>query len=240
MGPRPELPAVLGLTEAGGLGKRPGVGYFRDAIMAKIVIRYQNQILGEAQLRPGFNTIGRLPAHPICIENLGISRNHAFIVGDIEEKIFILEDLQSLNGTYVNKKRVHKCLLKSNDVITIGQHALEYLEDAPRPREVPAQAPAVPGRDPFLEVIDTGKSIPLHKETLYFGNSSNDDIHIPGLMIGKQFASIDRKGTVWVINLLVKRFSHIKLNGEEVHSARLKDGDEIEVGGVRFRFLHHG
>jgi pSer/pThr/pTyr-binding forkhead associated (FHA) protein len=210
--------------------------------MAKIVIRYQNQILGEAHLRPGFNTIGRLPAHPICIENLGISRNHAFIIGDVEEKIFILEDLQSLNGTYVNKKRVHKCLLKSNDVITIGQHALEYLEDAPAlragPREAPAAASAPTGREPYLEQQDSGKSIPLLKETTYFGNSSSDDIHIPGLMIGKQFASIDRKGTVWVINLLVKRFSHIKLNGEEVHSARLKDGDEIEVGGIRFRFLH--
>ncbi|MDB5102338.1 MAG: signal peptide protein [Fibrobacteres bacterium] len=208
--------------------------------MAKIVIRYQNQILGEAQLRPGFNTIGRLPAHPICIENLGISRNHAFIVGDIEEKIFILEDLQSLNGTYVNKKRVNKCMLKSNDVITIGQHALEYIEEVPRPRGNPAPAAAAIGREPSLERMDTGRSFPLLKETLYFGNSSSDDIHIPGLMIGKQFASIDRKGTVWVINLLVKRFSHIKLNGEEVNSARLKDGDEIEVGGVAFRFLHPG
>jgi pSer/pThr/pTyr-binding forkhead associated (FHA) protein len=205
--------------------------------MAKIVIRFQNQILGEAQLRPGFNTIGRLPAHPICIENLGISRNHAFILGDTEEKIFILEDLQSLNGTYVNKKRVHKCLLKPNDVITIGQHALEYLEDANQARA--ARAPAAveaKGREPWLEALDTGKSIPLAKETTYFGNSSSDDVLIPGLMIGKQFASIDRKGTVWVINLLVKRFSHIKLNGEEVNSARLKDGDEIEVGGVKFRF----
>jgi pSer/pThr/pTyr-binding forkhead associated (FHA) protein len=208
--------------------------------MAKIVIRYQNQILGEAQLRPGFNTIGRLPAHPICIENLGISRNHAFILGDVEEKIFILEDLQSLNGTYVNKKRVHKCLLKSNDVITIGQHALEYLEEAYRPQSAPAPSPVSPGREPYLEAMDSGKSIPLIKETTYFGNSSSDDIHIPGLMIGKQFASIDRKGTVWVINLLVKRFSHIILNGEEVNSARLKDGDEIEVGGVKFRFLHPG
>ncbi|MEO6098550.1 MAG: FHA domain-containing protein [Fibrobacteria bacterium] len=206
--------------------------------MAKIVIRYQNQILGEAQLRPGFNTIGRLPSHPICIENLGISRNHAFIVGDIEQKIFILEDLQSLNGTYVNKKRVHKCLLRSNDVITIGQHALEYLEAVPKPPESSSRAHTVSGREPYLEMVDTGKSIPLIKETMYFGNSSSDDIHIPGLMIGKQFASIDRKGTVWVINLLVKRFSHIKLNGEEVHSARLKDGDEIEVGVIRFRFLH--
>lgn len=208
--------------------------------MAKIVIRYQNQILGEAQLRPGFNTIGRLPTHPICIENLGISRNHAFILGDVEEKVFILEDLQSLNGTYVNKKRVHKCLLKSNDVITIGQHALEYQEETQRPREPQAPGTAPRGREPILEALDTGRAIPLVKETTYFGNSSSDDVHIPGLMIGKQFASIDRKGTVWVINLLVKRFSHIKLNGEEVNSARLKDGDEIEVGGMRFRFLHPG
>ena len=202
--------------------------------MAKIVIRFQNQILGETRLRPGFNTIGLLPAHPICIENLGISRNHAFIIADVDEKIFILEDLQSLNGTYVNKKRVQKCLLKANDVITIGQHALEYLEEAPPPA-APAAGPEAKGAEPWLEGAD-GKAIPLSKETTYFGNSSSDDIHIPGLMIGKQFASIDRKGTVWVINLLVKRFSHIKVNGEEVASARLKDGDAIEVGGVGFAF----
>jgi pSer/pThr/pTyr-binding forkhead associated (FHA) protein len=207
--------------------------------MAKIVIRYQNQILGETQLRPGFNTIGRLPAHPICIENLGISRNHAFILGDVEEKIFILEDLKSLNGTYVNKKRVHKCLLKPNDVVTIGQHALEFVEEPSAPPAPPALSEGK-GPEPWLEAQGTGKLIPLAKETLYFGNSSSDDIHIPGLMIGKQFASIDRKGTVWVINLLVKRFSHIKVNGEEVTSARLKDGDAIEVGGVAFKFRMPG
>lgn len=205
--------------------------------MAKIVIRYQNQILGEAPLRPGFNTIGRLPAHPICIENLGISRNHAFILGDVDGKIFILEDLRSLNGTYVNKKRIQKCLLKPNDVITIGQHALEYMEEAsPAPTLPPPAFPEADAPEPWLEAAGTGKTIPLTKETTYFGNSSSDDILIPGLMIGKQFASIDRKGTVWVLNLLVKRFSHIKVNGEEVTSARLKDGDAIEVGGVSFVF----
>jgi hypothetical protein len=199
--------------------------------MAKIVIRFQSQILGEHALMPGFTTIGRLPSHPICIENLGISRNHAFILGDIDEKIFILEDLQSLNGTYVNKKRIQKYLLKNNDVITIGQHALEYLDDGFRAKEPPAEK----ALGPFL-VAEGGRSIPLAKETTYFGNSSSDDIHIPGLMVGKQFASIDRKGTAWVINLLVKRFSNLKVNGEEVHSTRLKDGDEIEVAGVKFRF----
>jgi pSer/pThr/pTyr-binding forkhead associated (FHA) protein len=203
--------------------------------MAKIVIRFQNQILGEAILQPGFNNIGRLPSHPICIENLGISRHHAFIIGDIDKKVFILEDLRSLNGTYVNKKRVHKCLLRPNDVITIGQHALEYLEDAIQTK-VQASSPKAISYETVLEVLDTGKVVPITKETTYFGNSSSDDIHIPGLMVGKQFASLDRKGTVWVINLLVKRFSQLRLNGEEITSARLKDGDEIEAGGLKFRF----
>src|SRR5690606_19951804 len=177
------------------------------------------------------------PSHPLCIENLGISRNHAFILGDIDGRIFVLEDLQSLNGTYVNKKRVHKHLLKANDVITIGQHALEYLEEPSHPGSPEPAAPS--GKEPFLET-ETGKAYPLIKESTFFGNSSSDDIHIPGLMVGKQFASIDRKGTVWVINLLVKRFSHILVNGEEVASARLKNGDEIDVGGVKFRFVHQG
>lgn len=204
--------------------------------MAKIIIRFKNQTLAETQLKPGFNTIGRLPSHPICIENLGISRHHAFILGDIDQKIFILEDLQSLNGTYVNKKRVHKCLLRPNDVITIGQHALEYLEDDIKPKMAVNAAP-LPGFQPLLEAMESGKSYPITKETTYLGNSSTDDIHIPGLMVGKQFASVDRKGTAWFINLLVKRFSHLKVNGEEVTSARLKDGDLIEAGGIKFRFI---
>jgi hypothetical protein len=92
------------------------------------------------------------------------------------------------------------------------------------------------GHEPVLVVLATGKSIPLIKETTYLGNSSTDDIHIPGLMVGKGFASIDRKGTMWIINLLVKRFSHLKVNGEEITSVHLKDGDEIEAGGMAFRF----
>ena len=203
--------------------------------MAKIVIRFQSQILGESPLKPGFSTIGRLPSHPICIENLGISRNHAFILGDVEEKVFILEDLQSLNGTYVNKKRVQRWLLRPGDVITIGQHALEFQEEAANVRETAPRVDEAAG--PSLLEETTGRRIPLVKETTYFGNSSSDDVHIPGLMVGKQFASIDRKGTAWVINLLVKRFSQLKVNGEEIHSARLKAGDLLEVGGVKFQFL---
>jgi hypothetical protein len=95
----------------------------------------------------------------------------------VAEKIFILEDLRSLNGTYVNKKRVHKWLLKPNDVITIGQHALEYLEeDSPPPAPPPTAYPESNRPEPWLEGQADGKIIPLSKETTYFGNNSRASI----------------------------------------------------------------
>lgn len=210
--------------------------------MAKIVVRHQNQTLAEFGLHRGVNSVGRLPTHTVCIENLGISRNHAFILGDIDEKIFVLEDLKSLNGTYVNKKRVHKYLLQHGDVITIGQHALEFRDEAlpSRPegeKAAPAEAAGSGDRmAPHLEELEGGKLIPLTKDMLYFGNSSADDVHIPGLMVGKNFASLERKGSVWLAHLLVKRFSHLRVNGEDIVSAKLKDRDVLDIAGVRFRF----
>lgn len=222
--------------------------------MARVIVRHQNNTLGEFPLRPGVNTIGRLPTHPICIENLGISRNHAFILGDVGESLFILEDLKSLNGTYVNKKRVHKHLLRTGDVITIGQHSLEFREDIrlvpgeslsreehqalsadPGSSELAAVNSAKQVNAPQLEDLETGRIWPMQKDILYFGNSSDDDISVPGLVVGKNFASLNRKGTVWVVNLLVKRFTHLRLNGEDTVSAKVKDGDVLDVAGLRLR-----
>ena len=206
--------------------------------MAKLIVRYQNQTVAEHPLKPGFNTIGRLPGNPIRIDNAGISRQHAFILGDVDGKIFVVEDLESLNGTYVNKKRVRKHCMRSGDVLTLGQHTLEFVEDGavpPAPGVRASARAAATGTDPYLE-SDGGKKHPLTKDVVYFGNSAHDDIQLPGLMAGKNFASINRKGTVWVINLLVKRFSQLRLNGEEIHSAKLKDGDVIEAAGVLFTF----
>ncbi len=223
--------------------------------MPKIVVRHQNQTLAEFGLHRGINSIGRLPTHTVCIENLGISRNHAFVLGDIEQKVFVLEDLKSLNGTYVNKKRVHKHLLQHGDVITIGQHSLEFREESLQGRtaiQSPAESSSLTGLallaaveaesgdSACLEDLADGKRYSLPKDVIFFGNSSADDIHIPGLMVGKNFASLNRKGSSWIANLLVKRFSHLRLNGEDIVSSKLKDRDVIDVAGVRFRFLEAG
>ncbi len=204
-----------------------------ETTVPKLAVRFNNEMLGEFALKPEINTIGRLPNNDVCIENLGVSRHHAFLLGNRAESIFILEDLGSLNGTYVNKKRVHKHLLKTGDVITIGQHTLEFLTESIHSLIHPEN---LRGDEAMLIEKNSSKTYYLQKDKVYLGNSGADDIHIPSLMVGKQFATLSNKGDIWTITLLVQRFSKILLNGEEIQSAILKNDDELEIAGIAFVF----
>jgi pSer/pThr/pTyr-binding forkhead associated (FHA) protein len=63
-------------------------------------------------------TIGRHAEADIVIPLNSISREHARIFPHEEE--FIIEDLNSTNGTYVNGVRISRCILRHNDLIRIG------------------------------------------------------------------------------------------------------------------------
>ncbi len=69
--------------------------------------------------------IGRkVPKDEICIEDGCISRAHAIIL--YEDGKYMVHDLHSTNGTYVNGSSVEKHHLKDGDVITVGQCMLRF------------------------------------------------------------------------------------------------------------------
>jgi hypothetical protein len=70
-------------------------------------------------------TVGRSPECEIFLDDVTVSRKHAVLVksGDA----FTLEDEGSLNGTFVNKKRVETAELEDGDEIQIGKYRLTYL-----------------------------------------------------------------------------------------------------------------
>jgi len=39
-------------------------------------------------------------------------------------RLYVIEDLNSTNGTFVNENKITRRVLKANDVITIGKHSL--------------------------------------------------------------------------------------------------------------------
>ncbi len=71
-------------------------------------------------------SIGRTPDAPIFLDDVTVSRNHALLVRR-REGLYI-DDLGSLNGTYVNRKRIESHLLEDGDEIQIGKFRLSYLE----------------------------------------------------------------------------------------------------------------
>ena len=92
--------------------------------MAKLHISLDGNSLGEFPLNKERATIGRRPSNDIQIDNLAVSGDHAVIVTIAGDSF--LEDLNSTNGTLVNRKPIKKHVLEHADVIEFGKYQLRY------------------------------------------------------------------------------------------------------------------
>lgn len=70
-------------------------------------------------------TIGRSPQNDLFLDDVTVSRHHARILADAEG--FLVEDLNSLNGTYVNRKRIERHQLIDGDELQVGKFKLEFV-----------------------------------------------------------------------------------------------------------------
>ena len=151
--------------------------------MAKIIIKFNNEVIDHIDLKQGDMKIGRKPGCEIMIDNLAISGEHAniFTVG---EDSFI-QDMGSTNGTFINNKKITKHHLKNGDAVVIGKHTLVYLTESARarepedfaktviispaaretmePRPVPTPAPPVVSESPAITVETLKKDAPSPK-----------------------------------------------------------------------------
>ena len=75
-------------------------------------------------IREGKNTIGLLPKNDLQIKADSVSPEHAFIRQD-EEDVFIIADLNSAQGTFVNGLQIHDEALINNYMVRFGD--LEFI-----------------------------------------------------------------------------------------------------------------
>ena len=76
-------------------------------------------------------TVGRDPACDIPIDNLGVSRRHCTFA--MRGDLFVVQDLGSSNGTYVNGRKVAEYFLNDADEIVIGKYTLRFRNEAQKP-----------------------------------------------------------------------------------------------------------
>src|SRR5579872_5018705 len=93
-------------------------------------------------------TIGRSPQENLFIDNPAVSFHHARVYS--QAGVYYVEDLGSLNGTFLNGVRITQAPLTYGDVITVGKHTVRFARDVPG---LTSQTPT-PTRTPQPEIDD--------------------------------------------------------------------------------------
>ncbi len=137
--------------------------------MARLVLKFRGEALREIPIGSRPITIGRAPDNDIRIDNLAVSNYHARVYSEADRSV--VEDLNSLNGTFVNDQRVERASLRDGDSIAIGKHHIAF--DATHEAALPLDAGrkvSAPKVDETM-VLDTGRRRDLLHEALAAGES---------------------------------------------------------------------
>jgi hypothetical protein len=91
-----------------------------------LVVRAGGGMAGQSfQPGEGRTLIGRSPECAVFLDDVTVSRRHAELLR--EGDTFTIRDLGSLNGTYVNRKRIESATLEDDDEVQIGKYRLTFL-----------------------------------------------------------------------------------------------------------------
>lgn len=227
--------------------------------MPEIVVKFENKIVERIVTEKRRISIGRTNDNDIMLENRGVSRKHALI--EFNEGDAILIDNESLNGTFVNSRKISEEMLHTDDVITIGKYSLVYHADVQnqeacaadfdgtmvlntkkqkeliandrRDREIVNQY----GGSVLLGLENTDfAEFKLDRDVTTFGKTKFVHVQVNGFWLSGIQAKIVKDGeTYQLVNL--GRAGKTKVNGETTPRHELKNGDIITVGKSSMKFV---
>lgn len=229
--------------------------------MARILLKYKEAVVKDITLDKEETTIGRKPDNEVVIDNQAVSGHHASL--KIEGDSLIIEDLGSLNGTFVNGQKISKTEVFNKDVILVGVHTLEVISDKERGED--KKAFAVRGRsmdetmvispaDQKKIITAADKNIPeplggfivvegstekkdyeLKERVSAIGKEDGSAIRLKGFFAPKLAALINRRKEGYFITPSGDK--ELKINGKTIERRYdLKDGDIVEVAGLKLQF----
>lgn len=186
-------------------------------------------------------TIGRADDNHICLTERNVSRHHARIVR--RDDSYGVEDLGSYNGVKINGSRIEGYVdLAPGDRVVLGDYQLrfesEHTGSLAGDEDVEVEPP-LPARLVMLTAPAPGAEYALSRLPSKIGRSEDIDITVNHRSISREhaeFSEID--GDVVIRDL--ESANGVRVNGEDVGEATLTDGDVLEFGQVRFRYVGSG
>jgi len=204
--------------------------------------------------------VGRSEDCEITIDNLGVSRYHAEVVK--KDDFFVLRDLRSNNGTFVNGRRVDTHNLNNGDEISIGKFTISFVgtDNSATSEPLPDKGPDDFGgmtmqmdqaalaqlqrekasrvRGYLVVEEKAGKrNVFLEKSVFTFGKSEKCDVQMSGWFCPRLVAIIFRDESGFRLINTTPKGDGVKVNSKLVDDVRLGDNDEIEIREMKMHFM---
>jgi pSer/pThr/pTyr-binding forkhead associated (FHA) protein len=205
--------------------------------------------------------IGRKADNNIVIDNQAVSGQHAIIEAEWDQ--LFVEDLKSLNGTYLNGQRITRAEIFNKDVILIGVHALEIVSDKDRLPDATAAAgrgrsmsetvvitpeeqkkillaasratPDVLGGFLVVKGSSEKKDYVFKERVSTIGREKGSAIRLRGIFAPGRAALVNRRKEGYFITPTGSKT--IKVNGNAIDQRHdLKDGDIVDIGRLKLQF----
>jgi len=226
--------------------------------MPEIIVKYEDKIIERVVTEKKRISIGRTQDNDIVLDNRGVSRKHAQIEFNPNGTVII--DNESLNGTFVNNRRINEEFLEDNDQVTIGKFNLTYRQNIERDHCISdldgtmvlqtkrqKELLSKDRRDSEItqkvgcsvllgEYQVDKKEYPLDKEVNTLGKGNFVNIKARGFFLPKLQAKIVKEKDDYLLVSLGRKVL-TRVNGEEVQRHRLKNDDLIQIGKSVFRFI---
>ncbi|MBI5250979.1 MAG: FHA domain-containing protein [Desulfomonile tiedjei] len=124
--------------------------------MFKLVLKFQDAVLEEYTFEKTPVTVGRRDDNDVVIDNMAVSGHHALIEEE-EPNYYVLVDLESLNGTFVNEKKIARERVFDGDTLIVGKHVLDFIDLRPE-EERPLRDSQIPDKQAAFRdtvILDT-------------------------------------------------------------------------------------
>jgi predicted component of type VI protein secretion system len=192
--------------------------------------------------------IGRGDSMDVLIDNVSVSRRHAEIRE--ENGTWLLRDLGSSNGTFLNGQRVNADQpLRPGDEISLGKFSILFERVLAEPLGAEAMGMAAAAETGVTLHLRPEEVERLHKAAAQRrhaqlqweagGQRGTHYLEGAGALVGRTplcDVQVPAAAQGFEVRNLA-RFRRMRVGGVVVHRASLKDGDTIEIAGLRLTFM---
>jgi pSer/pThr/pTyr-binding forkhead associated (FHA) protein len=203
-------------------------------------------------------SIGRDADNDLTIQDSSISRHHAKI--EASDNGYLLSDLQSQNGVFVNKNFIRSHWLNNGDKITIGRHTINYsytsekvVDTMDRTMVLDVDSYKKMRADSFLNVAlgeeenavkgelffmdQSRQNFELSQKAVTIGKNPKSDIVAKGFFVAKTAATINQGVGGHYLNY-ISGMVKPKVNGKIIkESILLKHSAIIELGKLKMKYI---